>query len=374
MAERRGRRGSALYPGTFDPHHQRPSRHHRPGRAHVATAWSSVSRRTSARGRCSRSTSGWSWCAPRPQAIAARTGTRDRGAPLRQRCWSSSHAQIGAGVIVRGLRAVSDFDYEFQMAGMNYRLDPRIETVFLMASERHQFISSRLVKEIAQLGGDISSFVPPLTLERTLAACAPTDGQTPDPLTERLRCADAACLPRLLSQPLSTGVAMSEPRPPQTDPENTIYLDLKDGRVVIQLLPDLAPKHVERVKHAGPQGLLRRHAVPPRDRGLHGAGRRPDRHRHGRQQAARTCRPSSPAARISCAARWARRALRTRTRANSQFFIMFAPAPYLDGQYTIWGQVVSRHGVRRQDQARRRAAAGWCRTPTRSCTCGSRPT
>jgi pantetheine-phosphate adenylyltransferase len=75
----------------------------------------------------------------------------------------------GAGVIVRGLRAVSDFDYEFQMAGMNYRLDPGIETVFLMASERHQFISSRFVKEIALLGGDISSFVPALTLERTLA-------------------------------------------------------------------------------------------------------------------------------------------------------------------------------------------------------------
>ena len=76
--------------------------------------------------------------------------------------------QVGASVIVRGLRAVSDFDYEFQMAGMNYRLDPGIETMFLMASERHQFISSRFVKDIAQLGGDISSFVPPLTLERTL--------------------------------------------------------------------------------------------------------------------------------------------------------------------------------------------------------------
>ena len=77
--------------------------------------------------------------------------------------------QVGAGVIIRGLRAVSDFDYEFQMAGMNHRLDPKVETVFLMASETHQFISSRFVKEIAHLGGDISSFVPALTLERTLA-------------------------------------------------------------------------------------------------------------------------------------------------------------------------------------------------------------
>jgi pantetheine-phosphate adenylyltransferase len=73
-----------------------------------------------------------------------------------------------ARIIIRGLRAVSDFDYEFQMAGMNYRLDPTVETVFLTASEHHQFISSRFVKEIARLGGDVSSFVPALTLQRTL--------------------------------------------------------------------------------------------------------------------------------------------------------------------------------------------------------------
>jgi pantetheine-phosphate adenylyltransferase len=77
--------------------------------------------------------------------------------------------EVGARMILRGLRAVSDFDYEFQMTGMNHRLDPGIETVFLMASETNQFISSRFVKEIATLGGDITSFVPPLTLERTLA-------------------------------------------------------------------------------------------------------------------------------------------------------------------------------------------------------------
>ena len=64
-----------------------------------------------------------------------------------------------ADCILRGLRAVSDFDYEFQMAGMNARLNPDIEILFLMASERHQFIASRLVKEIAALGGDITSFV-----------------------------------------------------------------------------------------------------------------------------------------------------------------------------------------------------------------------
>ena len=65
---------------------------------------------------------------------------------------------VGAKVIVRGLRAVSDFEYEFQMAGMNYRMAPDIETVFLMASERHQFIASRLVKEVAMLGGDVTPF------------------------------------------------------------------------------------------------------------------------------------------------------------------------------------------------------------------------
>ncbi len=68
---------------------------------------------------------------------------------------------VGAGIVVRGLRAVSDFEYEFQMTGMNARLNPDIETIFLMATERHQFIASRLVKEIGRLGGDISSFVSP---------------------------------------------------------------------------------------------------------------------------------------------------------------------------------------------------------------------
>ncbi len=68
--------------------------------------------------------------------------------------------QNSVSMIVRGLRAVSDFDYEFQMAGMNSRLNSNIETVFLMASETNQFVASRFVKEVALLGGDISSFVP----------------------------------------------------------------------------------------------------------------------------------------------------------------------------------------------------------------------
>jgi pantetheine-phosphate adenylyltransferase len=75
----------------------------------------------------------------------------------------------GASMIVRGLRAVSDFEYEFQMAGMNARLNPGIDTVFLMASEKYQFISSRFVKEIGRLGGDIGHFVSPRVATRLLA-------------------------------------------------------------------------------------------------------------------------------------------------------------------------------------------------------------
>ena len=73
---------------------------------------------------------------------------------------------VGASVIVRGLRAVSDFEYEFQMASMNARLDPHVETLFLTASERQQFIASRFVKEVGLLGGDISSFVSARVAER----------------------------------------------------------------------------------------------------------------------------------------------------------------------------------------------------------------
>ena len=68
---------------------------------------------------------------------------------------------VGAGVIIRGLRAVADFEYEFQMVGMNRSLDNSVETVFLMADAKNQAIASKLVKEIARLGGDVSKFVTP---------------------------------------------------------------------------------------------------------------------------------------------------------------------------------------------------------------------
>ena len=72
---------------------------------------------------------------------------------------------VGAGIIVRGLRAVADFEYEFQMVGMNRALDSSIETVFMMADARRQAIASKLVKEIARLGGDVSKFVSPPVVE-----------------------------------------------------------------------------------------------------------------------------------------------------------------------------------------------------------------
>lgn len=70
-------------------------------------------------------------------------------------------SDIGAGVVLRGLRAVSDFEYEFQMASMNRHLMPGVETLFLTPAEQHSFISSTLVREVARLGGDVSGFVPP---------------------------------------------------------------------------------------------------------------------------------------------------------------------------------------------------------------------
>ncbi|WP_459990620.1 pantetheine-phosphate adenylyltransferase [Methylosoma difficile] len=76
--------------------------------------------------------------------------------------------QWGAHVILRGLRAVSDFEYEFQLAGMNRRLAPELETVFLTPAEQYEFISSSMIREIAQLNGDVSSFVPDLVRQRLL--------------------------------------------------------------------------------------------------------------------------------------------------------------------------------------------------------------
>lgn len=92
--------------------------------------------------------------------IAQRTGCHIVAHPFENLLIDCAR-DVGAGVIIRGLRAVADFEYEFQMVGMNRALDATVETVFLMADARRQAIASKLVKEIARLGGDVSKFVTP---------------------------------------------------------------------------------------------------------------------------------------------------------------------------------------------------------------------
>ena len=170
-----------------------------------------------------------------------------------------------------------------------------------------------------------------------------------------------AVLAAALPAPFMMGATVSEAATP--DLENEIYLDLKDGRVVIQLLPDLAPKHVARVKELARKGFYDGtpfHRViegfmaqggDPTGTGT-GGSKLPDlkaeftrsrRFLRGTVGAARTNDPNS---------------------ADSQFFIMFAPAPNLDGQYTIWGQVIS--GMEFVDKIQRGGGAnGMVQTPDR---------
>ncbi|GAA4225107.1 pantetheine-phosphate adenylyltransferase [Sagittula sp. NFXS13] len=92
--------------------------------------------------------------------IAAETGTEIIAHPFENLLIDCAR-DVGASLIVRGLRAVADFEYEYQMVGMNRALDRSVETVFLMAEAQHQAIASKLVKEIARLDGDVSKFVTP---------------------------------------------------------------------------------------------------------------------------------------------------------------------------------------------------------------------
>lgn len=92
--------------------------------------------------------------------IAEETGTEILVHPFENLLINCAR-DVGATIIIRGLRAVADFEYEYQMVGMNRALDDSVETVFLMAEARHQAIASKLVKEISRLGGDVSKFVSP---------------------------------------------------------------------------------------------------------------------------------------------------------------------------------------------------------------------
>ena len=102
------------------------------------------------------------------QSISAETGCEIVAHPFENLLIDCAN-DVGASIIIRGLRAVADFEYEYQMVGMNRVLDDSIETVFLMAEAEHQAIASKLVKEIARLGGDVSRFVPP-PVEQALTA------------------------------------------------------------------------------------------------------------------------------------------------------------------------------------------------------------
>ena len=99
--------------------------------------------------------------------LSKQTGTEIVVHPFENLLINCAH-DVGAQVIIRGLRAVADFEYEFQMVGMNRSLDNSIETVFLMAEAKHQAIASKLVKEIARLNGDISKFVTPHVANRLM--------------------------------------------------------------------------------------------------------------------------------------------------------------------------------------------------------------
>lgn len=102
------------------------------------------------------------------RALSEETGTEIVPHPFENLLIDAAR-DVGAQIIVRGLRAVADFEYEYQMVGMNRLLDDRIETVFLMAEAQHQAIASKLVKEIARLGGDVSRFVTPAVREALTA-------------------------------------------------------------------------------------------------------------------------------------------------------------------------------------------------------------
>ncbi len=103
--------------------------------------------------------------------LSEQTGTEIVAHPFENLLINCAH-DVGAQIIVRGLRAVADFEYEYQMVGMNRSLDDSVETVFLMAEARHQAIASKLVKEIARLGGDVSKFVTPQVREALIERLA----------------------------------------------------------------------------------------------------------------------------------------------------------------------------------------------------------
>ena len=134
------------------------------------------------------------------------------------------------------------------------------------------------------------------------------------------------------------------------DLENTLYLDVPAGRVVIELRPDLAPKTVARIKELARKGILRRHRLPSRHRRLHGADGRSQGRRHRRLGPEAQGRIHRRRHHVRGTVVMAR--AQDPDSADSQFFICFAPAPFLDGKYTIFGQVDFGHGIHRRASRR----------------------
>ena len=260
------------------------------------------------------------------------------------------------------------------MAGMNQQINDRVETVFLMADVALQPIASRLVKEIALFGGDDRQIRDAATVARrgagagrVMLGARATDALRHSPWRKR-RFALSGAFPytgrsmrdlmRLIAGLIAL-LALAR-RPPALAPRSRTsrrrraradrrrpptrricwLLDLSTGgRVTIWLRPDVAPKMVERVKTLTRQHFYDGLAVPPRDRRLHGAGRRPQGRRHRRLDAAQR------AGRVQLSAARARRGLGGARRtnensANSQFFIVFQPQLSLDKKYTVFGRVI----------------------------------
>ena len=227
-----------------------------------------------------------------------------------------------SNIILRGLRAVSDFEYEFQLAGMNRKLYNKIETIFLMSDVENQIISSRFVKEIAQHNGDLKKFTTKSTIKS---------------LKERYAINILFFILLTLTSKLNAK-------------ENIMILKLKDGDVKIEMFPDVAPNHVKRITELANSGKYDNvvfHRVidgfmaqtgdvkfgnsSSSDFNLQRAGMGgsdlPDLkqefndlpHERGTVSMARSSDPNS---------------------ANSQFFICFESASYLDRNYTVFGKVI----------------------------------